>query len=351
MALKVPVLRTLLAQRGSGGGCCRKHLKSRSGNADDRTNASHRGLHRCSRARGMCRLVCEIRSNCATVCRRLSDATLTLRCLTSSPDHPRVHWPRWRSFVRVFGQSWVFWPTILFFGLLSVGPSRWAASWMWALALLITILPTLSGDGHGRAGPHERRTAGPASPARERTAPPDHPRSRAAVPDRWFATGGVATVSVARGLGVAGLKSARASRAVRRFRCTELAAPRRRPRPHDTSDRPDTADGPLQLRSVQCKDERVEYVEIGHGDSQYRRVSGQASALHARSKWLHRWAPARSSTVPPSASVSRSEAWSGPAATSSGAGIDHGPSNVVGGCTPRVSGSRTTTLVLVTATT
>ena len=43
----------------------------------------------------------------------------------------------WRSFVRVFGQSWVFWPTILFFGLLSVGPSRWAASWMWALALLV----------------------------------------------------------------------------------------------------------------------------------------------------------------------------------------------------------------------
>lgn len=57
-----------------------------------------------------------------------------------------------------------------------------------------------------------------------------------------------------------------------------------------------------------------------------------------------------SSTVQPSASVSRSEAWSGPAATSSGAGIDHGPSNLVGGCTPRVSGSRTTTLVLVTAT-
>lgn len=30
-----------------------------------------------------------------------------------------------------------------------------------------------------------------------------------------------------------------------------------------------TADGTLQLRSVLCKDERVEYVEIGHGDSQY----------------------------------------------------------------------------------
>jgi hypothetical protein len=43
----------------------------------------------------------------------------------------------WRWFVSVFGQSWVFWPAILFLGLLSAGPGRWAASWMWVMALLV----------------------------------------------------------------------------------------------------------------------------------------------------------------------------------------------------------------------
>lgn len=48
-----------------------------------------------------------------------------------------------RANVEAMGHPWLFWPSVLFLGLLGAGPADWASPWLWGLTLLV-VGPGLS---------------------------------------------------------------------------------------------------------------------------------------------------------------------------------------------------------------